>query len=465
MARKAAKRLLVVSSEGKNGDVEGPPELGKAASGPLGAVRAMRESGEWPEGLELLIVSDYYGLVEPLNTEIEPVLVPFSRGQNPGWWADFISHNLSRLVEKRAYSSALVLPSPDHEQAIRHSGSLQAIDTVWGNKGVAGLAGAELLRAWLSGKARAARKKAATLPAATAIKVEVPPDTQEAVPDHLARVIYHEPLPLGTQHSALVEDAIYTERFMLVVGKVDREEARNIQQAFKREWAQRRSKGRGRKSVSNIVIKGARLPWSYRPAATLCGRLLESIGMPTILGSINKAVAQLAITEPGRYREILARIPEDESEFMTDLLHLLWEASSRMDKDEIALLRAYLSDGCVPSELRRLGLPRNLGLEDKYQVLRAVVMSFVGLAPDGVLSDYRRVLLWLDEIENLLGYTEKERWETVKALETLFADTPMCLTIWLNISPNNPTTTEEIQKVLENRLVVTDDLTIETGSR
>jgi hypothetical protein len=180
--------------------------------------------------------------------------------------------------------------------------------------------------------------------------------------------------------------------------------------------------------------------------------------MSTILGSINKAVAQVAITEPGRYREILARIPEDESEFMTDLLYLLWEASSRMDKNEIDLLRAYLLDECTPAELRRLGLPRNLKLEDRYQVLRTTVKCFTGLSPVGVLGDYRRVWIWLDEIENLLAYKEEERWETVKALQTMFGDRPFCLSVWLNISPGSEATSAQIQAALENMLVVNEDL-------
>lgn len=467
MPRKPAKKLLVVSSESATGDAEGPPELNKAVSGPLGSVRAMHDSAAWPAGLELVIVSDSYGLVEPLNEAVEPVPVPFSREQNPGWWADFISHNLSRLLDKRSYTSVLVLPNPHHEQALRHCAKLQELDTVWGNPGVAGLAGAELLRAWLSGKAHAPRKRTSTstsAPSASTLKqpeiVETAPPPEDLVP--VVKIIQY-PLPTD-QQAALVEEAIYSDRFMLIAGRATRLQSLGIQQALKREWAQRRSKGRGRKSVSNIVIKMARLPWSRDPAATLCGRLLESIGMPTILGSINKAVTQVAITEPGRYRDILARIPEDESEFLTDLLHLLWEASSRMDKDEIALFRAYLTDECTPGELRRIGLPRNLRLEDRYEILRTVIKCFVGLSPEGVLSDYRRVWIWLDEIENLLGYNEHDRWEMVKALETLFADMPMCVSVWLNITPAKETTTEVIQKALENNLPITDDLAAESTS-
>lgn len=457
MARKQAKKLLVVSSESGMEVAGGPPELGRAGSGPLGAVRAVHERGDWPADLDLFVVSDVFGLVEPLNPAAVAVPIPFSRAENPGWWADFVGHNLDRIVKTRGYASALVLPNPQHEQALRNCGKLQEIETVWGNEGVAGLAGAELLQAWLSGKTK--RRRAVGDARQSAPVADEQPIVEDAAPvvDDVPPVINMPPL-VADKYLRIVEDSIYSDRFMLIVSRLGREEGREVQAALRAEWGQRRSKGRGKKSVSNVVVKAARLPWSYRPAATLGGRLLESIGMGTLLGSINKAVSQLAITEPGRYREILARIPEDESEFMADLLYLLWEASSRMDKDEIKLLRAYLLDKCTPGELRRLGLSRNLGLEDRYEVLRTAVKCFVGLAPVGVLGDYRRVWVWLDEIENLLAYKEEERWETVKALQTMFGDRPPCLSVWLNISPESEATTQEIQSALENMLVLNEDL-------
>ncbi|HST05899.1 MAG TPA: hypothetical protein VLQ48_14355 [Chloroflexia bacterium] len=456
MARKQAKRLLVVSSESGMEVSGGPPELGRAGSGPLGAVRAVHERGEWPGGLDLLVVSDIFGLVDLLNPEEVAVPIPFSRPENPGWWADFVGHNLDRIVKSRGYASALVLPNPQHEQALRNCGKLNEIDTVWGNKGVAGLAGAELLQAWLSGKTKQRASTPSKRATSTAAKAQAAEVARPAVIEE-SPVIEMPPL-VADKYLRIVEDSIYSDRFMIIVSRLGRDEGRAVQTALRAEWGQRRSKGRARKSVSNVVIKAARLPWSYRPAATLGGRLLESIGMSTLLGSINKAVSQLAITEPGRYREILARIPEDESEFMTDFLYLLWEASSRMDKDEIGLLRAYLLDECTPGELRRLGLPRNLGLEDRYEVLHTAIKCFIGLAPVGVLGDYRRVWVWFDEIENLLAYKEEERWETVKALQTMFGDRPPCLSVWMNISPDSEATTEEIQAALENMLVLNEDL-------
>jgi hypothetical protein len=66
--------------------------------------------------------------------------------------------------------------------------------------------------------------------------------------------------------------------------------------------------------------------------------------------------------------------------------------------------------------------------------------------------------VWFDEIENLLAYKEEERWETVKALQTMFGDQPPCLSVWLNISPESEATTQEIQETLENMLVLNEDL-------
>jgi len=406
-------------------------------------VRSLLDEGSWPEGLDVLIVSDSYGLVEP-GADEEPVPIPFARIENPDWWAGFISRNVDNLIGRRGHTSAFVIASPDHESALRTSSTLREIDTVWAD---AGADGTTVLRSWVTGRAdpppsppkKRTGRLAASLPGNEADEPPLSPSQTRAAP--------------------VVEDSIYSDRFILAISKMSGEEIDEVRRELSFEWGRRSQRRHERRSVSNFIVKSARLPWSERPAITLYGRLLESFGMASVLGSINKAVSQLAITEPGRYREILARMPKDESEFMTDLLHLLWEASSRMDKDEIALLRAYLSDSCTHSELRRLGLSRNLWLEDRYEILRSVVSCQVGLAPFGDISDYRRVWLRLDEIENILGYSDHERWELVKALGTLMGDSPHCMTVWLNISPASTATSGEIQSALENNLRITDDLT------
>jgi len=461
MAKKQndSRRLLVSSSFSPTDDADGPPDVDSARSGALASVRALRRQGTWPEDLDLLVISDAYGLVEPDSPAGPPVPIPFTRAENPDWWAGFITRNLDNYITRRGHSSAFVLPEAAHEPALRASQKLRQFDTTWSGIDNGGL---EALKPWVTGEQQAAPpKKRATRRSASAKEGVGAADVETAVEAILS--------PAQTIAAHIVEDSIYSERFILAIGKMSGEEIDEVRRELSYEWSRRsqrrhepqRNEGRRmeRRSVSNFITNSARLPWSEMPAGTFYSRLLESYGMASVLGSINKAVSQLAITEPGRYREILARMPKDESEFMTDLLYLLWEASSRMDKDEISLLRAYLSDSCTHEELRRLGLARNLRLEDRYEILRSVISCQVGLAPFGDISDYRRIWLRFDEIENILGYSDHDRWELVKALGTLIGDSPRCVTIWLNISPGSPATSAQIQAALENNLRITDDLT------
>jgi hypothetical protein len=246
------------------------------------------------------------------------------------------------------------------------------------------------------------------------------------------------------------------------VSKLSTADMKELHRVVDAQWARRNERRQERRPVGNLVARTARFPWSDRPAVTLYVRLLESIGMPGVLGSINKAVAQLALVEPGRYRDIIARMPRDDNEFMADFLYLLWEAGSRMDKDEIDILRTYMSGESSHEDLRRVGISRNLWLEDRYEVLRVVLGCFTGMTRGGPVSDYRRVWLWLDEAENLLGYREHDRWEMGKALQTLLGMMPPFVTVWLNISPTSTVTAADVQAVLENNLLVTDDLTLDS---
>jgi hypothetical protein len=462
------RRLLIVSSQSTNGDVDGPPDVKRARGGALGAVRALQKEGRWPGDLDLLVLSDAYGLVEPNTPGEEPVPVPFTRAENPNWWDGYVGRNLDNMVHRRGYSDVFVLVRPEHAQAVRTSQRLKRLPATWAG-GEAGVALDEL-RAWTGsleepgpGEALADRvtgnleDRDTTSNLRTMQLGQIIPFREPAPPEPETEPGPRVDVPVAAHD--LIEEAIYSDRFMLVASKLSKEQVGQVRRDFEAAWARRTARRYERPSVSNTVVKSARLPWSHAPTATLYDRLLESVGMPSVLGSINKAVSQAAITEPGRYREILARLPQDESDYIADLLYLLWEASSRMDKDEIAMLRAYLSDTATHIELRRMGMPRNLSLEDRYEVLRVVLACFSGLAPQANLADHRRVWVWLDEIENILGYNERERWELVKALETLVGNTPPYLTVWLNISPASPATSKEIQAALENNLVITDDLT------
>lgn len=452
------RRLLIVSSQSSTGDQDGPPDVKRARGGALGVVRSLQKEGAWPADLDLLVLSDAYGLVETLSPGEPPVLIPFTRAENAGWWEGYLARNIDNYIARRPYFEAFIIARPEHEPALRAARKLRSLNPEWTTPQDDSPA---QLRAWIEASTKEPQPSLRLVkddeetgaPDKTTI-LYPPPDE----PVTIAQVVERR-ADIPAAVAGIIDDAVYSDRFMLVLSKMRREQVAQVRLDLDATWARRSAHRQERPSVSNVIVKGVRLPWSERPAVTLYGRLLESIGMQSVVGSINKAVTQSAITEPGRYREILARLPKDESAFIADLLYLLWEASSRMDKDEIAMLRAYLSDTCTHAELRRLGLPRNLSLEDRYDVLGSVIRCFSGLSPDAVLSDHRRVWIHMDEIENLLGYTTHDRWELVKGLETLLSHAPHYITVWMNISPSNPATEEQIQAALENRLRVTDDLT------
>lgn len=477
----ASRRILLVSSQSASGDQDGPPDLKRARSGALGAVRALQKEGLWPDNLDLLVISDAYGLAPILDPGEPPVPLPFTRTENSGWWDGFITRNLDNYITRRPYREAFVLVRAEHGAAVQASRKLRALDTTWAEPNSGAL---DELRAWLKATEGSDEPIPEEGPPPISITSTTPnlrvipggndsdehdrsmrfssrstgqlndPDLRAAEPVPSQRIA---DLPAGV--SGVIEASIYSARFMLVVSKLEVAQVEQTKRDLDTAWARRSARRHERPSVSNVILKRARLPWAERPATTLYSRILEGIGMASVLGSINKAVTQRAITEPGRYRDILARLPEDESEFISDVLYLLWEASSRMDKDEIAILRAYLSDTCTHTELRRMGLPRNLSIEDRYDLLHAVVQCISGLSPAESLSDHRRVLLLLDRVENLLGYPDHDRWELVKGLETLAAAAPPYLTLWLNLSPTSPATVAEIQAALESNLLITDDLT------
>ena len=503
----AKKRLLIISSPDALGDAVAPPALTDDPDGPLGTVRAMLDVGAWSEGLDLLVVSDSYGLVEPLDGEAEPAPVPFSRPENPDWWAGFVARNLDNMIERRAYTAAFVLPVPPHEEALRLAHNLKQIDSVWAED-TSPEAAVHAMLAWVAhpvpvaaapeppaeeappapaakkGRGGSGRKRAASKPKAQANghideHVNGNGHKEPFQLDALAELDGAHALPLAAglpvgeaepepeppaledlppAMARVIEDSIFSSRFVLAVSKLGMEDMTELHRVVDMQWARRNERRQERRPVGNLVARTARFPWSDRPAVTLYVRLLESIGMPGVLGSINKAVAQLALVEPGRYRDIIARMPRDDNEFMADFLYLLWEAGSRMDKDEIDILRTYMSGESSHEDLRRVGISRNLWLEDRYEVLRVVLGCFTGMTRGGPVSDYRRVWLWLDEAENLLGYREHERWEMGKALQTLLGMAPPFVTVWLNISPTSTVTAADVQAVLENNLLVTDDL-------
>ena len=144
---------------------------------------------------------------------------------------------------------------------------------------------------------------------------------------------------------------------------------------------------------------------------------------------------------------------------MTDLLHLLWEASSRMDRDEIGLLRAYCWILSAPAQLRRLKLRRNLGLEDRYEVLRtAVKKCFIGLAPVGVLDDTGACGSGLTRSRTCWPTKERSAGDGQSVTDHVRRQSSLPERVAKHLPESDATTDAGIQDALENILVLNEDL-------
>ena len=116
-----------------------------------------------PTPSSLLIISDAYGLVEPDSPAGWPVPIPFTRTENPDWWAGFISRNLDNYITRRIPASAFVLFEPAHEPALRASRKLRDLDPTWTDAGASGL---DALTPWVTGEPAPATARLRSAPPA-----------------------------------------------------------------------------------------------------------------------------------------------------------------------------------------------------------------------------------------------------------------------------------------------------------
>lgn len=105
------------------------------------------------------------------------------------------------------------------------------------------------------------------------------------------------------------------------------------------------------------------------------------------------------------------------------------------EKETQDLMHRYLYDGLTKRELKTVGLARNLNSNtDFIKLLSGIIVSFIGNQKD---VD-GRVILWIDELEDLIYYSQKEYRSFSQTLRD-FADTiNHNLTIFLNFTLAEP---------------------------
>lgn len=197
--------------------------------------------------------------------------------------------------------------------------------------------------------------------------------------------------------------------------------------------------------------------------ASLYRNILETIGFLEISSTIRKI---LEIADDQTLLSHLAQITNSED--LAKAIVMLGHNSNpgrlfQMDEEQPSLtIRSYfLENSSTRKELKSLGLARNIkSVEDRFGVLAAIIHLLAG---PSIIRDSippRRVILWIDEMEDLILYPVKYYRPFTQAIRDLISRLPRNFTLMMNFTLISPEAIKDIEIVLSPALLsrVTDKI-------
>ena len=205
-------------------------------------------------------------------------------------------------------------------------------------------------------------------------------------------------------------------------------------------------------SVQNIEVLRVQTPTEDgNPAKDFYLDVIEQIGLEKIGETVNKIVEAVG---QDVFRQTLRQMMVS-SDFVNALLEL---GNSPLYPAHNPLLSAYFLDKCTTSELRKLGLSRNIEkTQDYFRVLAGVFQCFIGLSESADVAGHNRFCLWIDEMENFVYFTPPQYRPFGQGLRELVDRLPYFFTLFMNFTLTSPEEFEEIELVLGGYL--TDRIT------
>jgi len=118
------------------------------------------------------------------------------------------------------------------------------------------------------------------------------------------------------------------------------------------------------------------------------------------------------------------------------------------------MLEAYFFSQVTKGDLKQLGLSRGItGAQDRFRVLSTVLHSIIGFAPTDDVPSHQRVILWIDEMEDLIYFTARQYNPFVQGLRELIDRLPHYFTLLMNFTLTTPNEWGDITAILGNRLM------------
>ncbi len=118
------------------------------------------------------------------------------------------------------------------------------------------------------------------------------------------------------------------------------------------------------------------------------------------------------------------------------------------------LLEVYFFSQHTKNDLKRLGLSRGIdNPQDRFRILSGVLQCLIGLAPAKEIGRHSRVLLWIDEMEDLIYFTSRQYRPFTQGLRDLIDHLPSYFTLLMNFTLAAPEAYEDATVVLGQALM------------
>ena len=206
-------------------------------------------------------------------------------------------------------------------------------------------------------------------------------------------------------------------------------------------------------SVQNIEVLRAQTPTETgNPARDFYLDVIDQIGLERIGESVKEGVESVGrdVVERNLRQTVVS------GDFVNALLKL-FEASP-ISPGAGSPLSAYFLGKCTTTELRKLGLNRNIEkTQDYFRVLAGVIHCLTGLSESTDVTEHNRFCLWIDEMENFIYFTPPQYRPFGQGLRELVDRLPYFFTLFMNFTLTSPEEYEEIELILGGYL--TDRIT------
>lgn len=113
--------------------------------------------------------------------------------------------------------------------------------------------------------------------------------------------------------------------------------------------------------------------------------------------------------------------------------------------DQQKLLEGFFFSQITRSDLKKLGISRDINsTQDRFHILGCMLQCLIGLDPIESIETHRRVILWIDEMEDLINYPSRYHKPFMQGLRDLFDRLPDYFTIVMNFTLASPDYASEI---------------------